>query len=98
MQPFYDVDTTVAALDADRLVISRVQDIPDEFMESLKSERLAMAAVRLGEHHHVASVPAAVFDMWAAQGLEPYSMTPREIVARLRRDNLEAFITTNRKV
>ena len=98
MAHFNDVRTDIRAIDETRLVITRVQDIPDDFLASLKSERLASAAVRAGEHHKVASVPAAVFDLWFAQGLDPYKMTPRQIVSRLKRDNLEAFITTAKRV
>ncbi|WP_159103508.1 hypothetical protein [Asaia prunellae] len=46
----------------------------------------------------VASIPAAVFDLWCAQGYDPWNMEAREIVALLRRDNLEAFLATSKEI
>lgn len=93
----HDVSTSLVPTSSG-LVIFRSQEIPDDFLDALRSERLASASIREGEHHHVASVPAEVFDLWHAQGLDPFNMTGREIVRRLRHDNLEVFITTAKRV
>jgi hypothetical protein len=97
MAPYFDVDTQVLPHEQG-LVIAREQELPQAFLDSLKSERLASANMREREYHHVASVPAAVFDNWHARGLDPFNMTPRQIVAQLRKENLDIFVTTAKRV
>ena len=74
------------------------QEIPMDFLDSLQSERLASAAVRAGELHRVASVPTAVVEIWLRQGLDIHKMTAREIVAKLHKDGLDAFVTSNKRI
>jgi len=74
------------------------QEIPMDFLDGLQSERLASAAVRAGELHRVASVPTAVVEIWLRQGLDIHKMTAREIVAKLHRDGLDAFVTSNKRI
>ena len=90
-----DVSTSLHHTDAG-LVILREQDIPDGFLDDCRSLRHASAGLREAEFHHVASVPAAVFDLWHAQGLRPYEMTPRQIVAKLNADDLGVFVVTSK--
>lgn len=91
----HDVDTHLTPTDAGLLVF-RSQEIPSEFLDGLKSERLASASIREGEFHHVADVPAAVWDLWTCQGLNPNGMSAREIVAKLNADDLGVFVTTSK--
>jgi hypothetical protein len=77
------------------LAIRHQQHIPDDLLQSLHSERLAKMHVRAGELNHVASVPEAVFDIWIRQGRDPYNASARDIVAWLRKDGLDAFVTAN---
>ena len=93
----FDVRTSFGAQD-DKLVIVREQDIPDDFLDDCRSLRLASAHMREREFHHVASVPAEVFDLWAAQGLEPFKMTPRQIVAKLNSEDLGVFVVTSKNL
>jgi len=92
------VRTDLIGQDDGSLVIYREQDISDDFLDTLRSERLASRNVREREYMKVASVPAAVFDLWHAQGLDPWNMDAREVVARLRKDGLEDFLATTKEV
>ena len=74
------------------------QEIPRDFLDSLQSERLASAAVRSRELHRVASVPTAVVEIWKRQGCDIHQMSARDILAKLHRDGLDAFITTNKRI
>lgn len=74
------------------------QEVPDDFLESLKSERLASAAIRANEHHRIASVPVAVYDLWFRQGHDPYKWTARELLLKLNQDGLDSFITTRKAI
>lgn len=83
---------------ADGLFVKTEQVITDEFLNSLHSERMAKAAVRHGEMNRVASVPTHVIELWLRQGVDVWNLTAREVVQRLERENLHAFITTNGRV
>jgi hypothetical protein len=83
---------------ADGVFVKHEQPITDDFLDSLHSERMAKEHVRHGELNRVASVPTSVVELWLRQGIDVWNMTPHEVVARLERDNLHAFITTPGRV
>ena len=74
------------------------QDIPQDFLDGLKSERLASAAVKAAEYHRVASVPVACYDLWFRQGHDPYKWSARELLLKLNQDGLDGFITTRKAI
>lgn len=82
----------------DGLYMVREQVITDEFLDELRSERLASSSVRAAEYHRAASVPTQVADIWMHQGFNIYEQSARAIVERLRKEGLEAFITTSKRV
>jgi hypothetical protein len=92
-----DVNSTLVSR-GDGLAIHREQTISDEFLDHLDSERLAASTVRAQDNLKVASVPVSVVEIWLRQGFDIYSAKPRDIVARLRKDGLDAFVTTNKKI
>jgi len=98
LNAFNTVQTDLIGQDDGSLVILRQQELSDDFLANLRDERLASKNVREREYMKVASIPAAVFDLWCAQGLDPWNMEAKDIVAKLRRDNLEAFLATSKEV
>lgn len=93
----HDVQAALVS-NGDGLAVRRVQHIPDEFLDDLKSERLASARLRTAEQHRVASIPVSVVEVWVRQGFDIYRAKPRDIIAKLQKDGLEAFITTTKTV
>lgn len=83
---------------ADGLFIRHSQTITDDFLDELKSERHAKAALRAADYDRVASVPTSVVELWMRQGYDFYRMSAREIVNKLNADNLGAFISTPKSV
>jgi hypothetical protein len=83
---------------ADGLYVCHQQAITSDFLDRLKSERFAKAALRHGELNRVASVPTHVIELWERMGRDWKNASPREVVQWLERDNLQAFITTNGRV
>ena len=79
------------------LAIKRVQDIPADFLDHLKTERDASSAPA-GDFHKACSVPVAVHEMWLRQGFDMMKAPAKEIVARLRREGLDTFITTTKSL
>lgn len=85
-------------VNAEGLFRETSQVIPQEFLDSLKSERFAKAAVRSGELERTTSVPTHVYEIWMAQGRDPWRAPQREIIKWLKADGLEAFIATPKRV
>lgn len=79
--------------------IKNSQFITDAFLDRIKERRYDSTAFN-GEGNEVADIPCAVIDKWMREGfnaLDP-AVSASEIVARLRRENLDAFITTDKRV
>jgi len=93
----YDSETAFGT-NADGLFQERSQVIPQDFLDSLKSERDAKAAVRSGELERTTSVPTFVYELWMQQGRDPWNAPQREIIKWLKADGLEAFIATPKRV
>ena len=76
------------------------QAISDDFLTSLKDQRNASKDQREGEFMRVASIPVVVVEKWMREGFDIMSgkHTAAEIVKRLKQENLNAFLTTEKSV
>lgn len=83
---------------SDGLVIEKYQEIPQYFLDSLRRQRDNSKSVREGEYMRVASIPVAVVDRWQADGFDFTNATAAQIVAKLKLENLDGFLTTNKNV
>lgn len=82
----------------DGLLIKKHQHIPDDFLTRLKHEKIASSGVREKEYMKVASIPVAVVETWLAQGYDIHKMTAKQILNKLRSEDLDAFITTTKSI
>jgi len=82
----------------DGLVIQRYQEIPHAFLDSLKRKREESASVKERDYMHVASIPVEIVDTWIREGFDFYNESTRAIVAKLKQENLDAFMVTNKVV
>lgn len=80
------------------LVIERYQEIPQAFLDRLKAEKAASSSTREGETIRVASIPVIVVEKWMREGFDFHNATAKQIIAKLRLENLDAFITTEKQV
>ena len=86
--------------DAGGVFQRHTQDISDDFLTSLKEQRNASTKQREGEFMRVASIPTIVVEKWMREGFDILSgkHTAAEIVKRLKTENLDAFLTTEKSV
>tara|TARA_B100000073_G_scaffold330804_1_gene319584 strand:+ start:426 stop:737 length:312 start_codon:yes stop_codon:yes gene_type:complete len=85
---------------ADGLFIKKSQDIPTNFLDRLKEQRNTSLDQREGEFMKVASIPVVIVEKWQKEGfdiLDP-NTNPKEVIRRLKEENLDAFITTDKAV
>lgn len=79
--------------------IEHFQDIPDAFISELRRQKADSGSVRENEFMHVASIPAAVHELWLRR--DNYDCTKEDVrtsVKKLIAENLDAFVVTNKRV
>jgi hypothetical protein len=90
-----DADAHLIASAGD-LAIKRTQEIPDSFLADLRRARSDASSAPAGEMHRVASIPVALVEHWTREGFDVYREPAKAIIARLQRENLDAFITSDK--
>lgn len=82
------------------LTIRKDQEITDDFLTDQRDARFNSAARREGEFMEICALPTIVVEQWKRQGFDIYApgVRAKDIVARLQRDNLTAFLSTNKRV
>lgn len=79
------------------LIISQSQNIPDNFLSDLKSNKMASASQRSGDMMLALSVPVSVIEeLWTKYGFDAMNSPIAEIRKMLQRLHLDAFIATNK--
>jgi len=86
--------------DAGGVFQKHTQEIAPFFLDSLAEQRHANDNKREDDFMSVASIPVVVVEKWMREGFNIMSgeHSAAEIVKRLRAENLEAFLTTNKRV
>lgn len=97
MEQFVEMDYRIGQ-NIDGLFIKKYQDIPKEFLDRNREMRDLSAANTAGEYHQMASVPEAVVDAWLRQGFDVYRESTKSILARLKAEGLDYFITSNKRL
>ena len=98
MHPQYlDIGRSISE-NTDGHIIERVQQIPTKFLDRLAAERNESMSVREGESQRVASIPVCVVEKWISEGFDFWNESNAKIVAKLKADGLEYFMTTGKQV
>lgn len=80
----------------ENLIIQKSQNITDEYLQSLKDSRFGSKNRQAGNFHRAASIPVILHEQWLAQGYDCTKEPIRKTLARLKHENLDAFITTDK--
>lgn len=94
------IDHKVEFLDGDEsnpLLIKKTQELPQEYLDSLKAERDA-SYKPAGEFHRVASIPTVVYEKWLREGYDAQQEPIAKTLAKLKAEHLDYFITTNKVI
>lgn len=94
------IDTTYKFIEGDsenrKLVIERHQEIPDDHLKALADQRLASSSAPTGNFMKLCSIPTSVVEKWLREGFDIYKEPAKAIVARLKMEDLNAFMATNK--
>jgi len=102
-----DHDTNLIGIDTDfiqnedRVLRKHTQEIPQSFLDGLAEQRNNSTSQREGEFMRVASIPTVVVEKWMREGFDILSdrnITGADIVKRLKAENLDAFLTTEKSI
>lgn len=76
----------------------RRQEITDDFLDHNAELRHQSMTNPMGDMHHVAKIPTAVVDKWMREGFDIFQASAKQIVARLKSEDLGAFLTTRKQI
>jgi hypothetical protein len=82
----------------DGLIIQKSQNITQEYLDSLKAHRFESKHRPSGDYLRVASIPVVVIEKWMREGFDFYNEPASKIVAKLKSDGLDGFLTTDKQV
>ncbi len=83
---------------SDSLIIEKAQEITPEFIQSLKDQRTESKHRREGDMMRVASIPVIIIEKWIAEGFDFWNEPARKIVAKLKAEGLDYFVTTDKQI
>lgn len=81
-----------------QLVIKNEQYIPDEFVSTLKRDKIDTLHTPEGEFMKVCSIPTGVVEKWLTEGFDINHEHIKAIISRLNKEHLDAFITTRKRI
>lgn len=80
------------------LIIKHEQDIPQEHLDALQVAKADTIGTPMGELHRVCSIPTGLVDEWYRQGFDVMKEPITEVLKRLRKYELDKFITTTKRI
>jgi len=95
------INTNLVGQDDDNFVRKHTQHIPQWHLDNLKEQRNRSTEQREGDFMRVASIPTSVVEKWMREGFDILSdknITGADIVKRLKAENLDAFLTTEKSI
>ena len=84
--------------DPNGLLLETAQEIPQSFVSMLKGMKADSGSVRENEFMHVASIPVAIHHKWLKEGYDCTTAPIKDTVRRLKQEQLDAFIVTNKSI
>ena len=90
--------TTDFIEEGDGLVRKHTQKITQAFLDDLKDSRNESTSKKEGEFMRAASIPVSVIEQWTREGFDVYEATGKEIIKRLRDQNLDYFLATDKRI
>jgi hypothetical protein len=78
------------------LAIQRTQYIDPGYLKDLREEYDNSSNAPAGNFHRCASVPVEIADKWRREGFDVFFEPAANIIAKLRKEQMDYFITTKK--
>jgi len=94
------IDTDYIDQNDGKITRKHTQLITDSFIQDLRDDRFASHNKfnREGEYMRVASIPVVVHEKWLREGFDLFKEPHKKVIAKLKAENLDAFIATNKRL
>jgi len=91
---------TQFGFDVDGLHRKHTQDISQSFLDDIKDQRNASKDRREGDFMSVAQIPVVIVEKWMREGFDIMTgeHSAADSVKKLKAENLDAFLTTEKRV
>lgn len=80
------------------LLGKHTQHISQSFLDDLKDARNQSSSKPTGDMMRVASIPTAVVEKWMREGFNIWEAKGSEVVRKLKNEDLDMFLTTDKRV
>lgn len=80
------------------LVVKHEQEIPDDHISALKRDKIDTLHTPTGDFYRVATIPVSIVEQWLREGYDIHKEDIRSTLARLRKLDMDAFITTRKAI
>ena len=80
------------------LIGKHTQNISQSFLDDLKDARNQSSSKPTGDMMRVASIPTAVVEKWMREGFDIWEAKGSEVVRKLKNEDLDMFLTTDKRV
>jgi len=80
------------------LIQKNTQHISQSFLDDLKDARNQSSSKPTGDMMRVATIPTAVVEKWMREGFNIWEAEGSEIVRKLKNEDLDMFLTTDKRV
>ena len=84
--------------DGEQVTRKHTQIIPDAFIDDLRDARYDSHNYREGETMRVASIPVVIHEQWLKEGFDLFKEPHKKVIAKLKAENLDAFIATDKRL
>jgi hypothetical protein len=78
------------------LVIKHEQYIPDDYISQLMRDKIDADHAPMGDMVKACSVPVVLVEQWKREGFDIMVEPIRDVIARLKKAQLDAFIASNK--
>jgi hypothetical protein len=84
--------------DGKNVIRQSSQDISQAFLDDLKNARNESTQKPTGDFMRVASIPVVIVEKWMREGFNVWEASGQEIVKKLKNENLDAFMATEKRI
>lgn len=85
-------------MDGGDLTRKHSQNISKAFLDDLKDARNESTSKPAGEFHRIASIPTVIAEKWLREGFNLWEADGREIVKRLKNEDLGLLLATDKRI
>jgi hypothetical protein len=80
------------------LIVKHSQYMPDDFISDLKRDKIDTLHTPAGDFHKVATIPVWLVEQWKREGFDIMRESARDTIARLKKHDMDALVTTSKRI